>query len=112
MLLNNDQIKKIIYKTPKKLKNKHTNQEINEYNFEQWEMLSLIQTYIKEIKGIDVRAIQAPKGEYCPSFIQFIVSKSNNPMLGMNKGNDFTCMDYCFYISFNYFINKFKENEV
>lgn len=110
MLLDEEKIKKIIFKTPKKVRHKQNNQEINEYIYEQWEMLSLIQTYIKEIKRIDVEAIQAPKALHCPSFIQFIMSKSNNIMLAMNRGTDFECMNYCFYISFNYFYNKYNEN--
>lgn len=111
MLLSKEEIVKIINKEPKKFKNKLTNQIINEYLYDNWEMLAMVQTMIKDIKGIDVGEIQSPRGEMCPSFIQLAISKGVHPMNVMQKASDFHALEFAFEQSMKYFRNKFNNNE-
>ena len=111
MLLSEQEIRKILDKDPKKLKNKANGEIINEYTYELHEQLSLIQTYIKEKKRVDIGTINPPKGEVCMSFMQMALGKGIHPMVAMNKSSDIEAANFAFDRAMFYYRNKFKKNE-
>jgi len=111
MLLNETQIREILNKTPKVLENKAIKERINQYTYTGDEMLSLIQTFIKEKTNKDPGEIQTPNGSLCPSFINLAISKQINPMLVMHKGSDIDAMNCAFNVAQNYYYFKYNEEK-
>lgn len=111
MILNEIQIKEILARNPKVLENKSTKQRINEYTYTGEEMLSLIQTFIKEKTGKDTREIQTPNGSLCPSFINLALTKQINPMLVMSKGSDIDAINCAFSVAQNYYYFKYATEK-
>jgi len=111
MILNETQIREILAKNPVVLENKATKERINQYSYTGDEMLSLIQTFIKEKTNKDPGKLQTPNGSLCPSFINLAVSKQINPMLVMSKGSDIDAMNCAFNCAFNFYWNKLNTNE-
>lgn len=109
MILTEKVIKDIINKEPRKLRNKATGEEINEYTYSDIEMLELIQTFIYGKKGKDVGNIDKPKGLLCPSFANLCISKGINPMLVMSRSHDYEAMQVAFDVAFVYYKNKYNE---
>lgn len=108
MLLNEIQIKEILNRSPVVLKNNATGQQINQYIYTGEEQLSLIQTFIKDKKGIDIGEIQTPRGELCPSFIELAIKRGIDPMIAMQKASDIDGFNFCFNCAFNYYYYKFN----
>jgi len=110
MILSEEQIKNILAKQPKKLRNKLTGEEINEYFYTDIEMLNVIQTFIYDKKGVDIGTIDRPRGMLCPSFVDLCIKRGVNPILAMSKSSDIDAMDFAFNQAFLHFKNKYDEN--
>lgn len=110
MILTEQQIKDVLNKTPKLMKSKFGGSIINQFEYNQKEQLDLIQTYIKEKKGIDVGEINLTQGT-CHSFINFMVSNKLDIMTAMQRSDSLNALDYAFWYVTKYYVNKFRENE-
>lgn len=110
MILQEQDIKNILNKIPKVMKSNLGNFTINQYEYTQKEQLDLIQTYIKEKKGIDVGEINLTQGT-CHSFINFMVSNKLDIMTAMQRSDSLNALDYAFWYVTKYYVNKFRENE-
>lgn len=111
MILTEKDIKSILDKKPRPLKNKLTNEIVNEYSYTEKENLDLIQTYIYSLKGVDVGQIESPKGELCPSFIKIMAQNGISGISAMQNASDFNAMSLAFDISLSYFNKKFKNEK-
>jgi hypothetical protein len=112
MILTENQIKEILSKSPKFMKNKFDNTFINQIEFQEKELFNLIQTYIYEKKNIDIGEIKNVKGEMCPSFIDFQINVlKRNHITALQNSNDYNALDYASNYVINYYNNKYKENE-
>lgn len=112
MILDTQQIKEIIFKSPRKLRNKLNGEEINEYSYSYKEQLNLVQTFIKQVKGVDVGEISPPKGTINGAFVDMCVRRGINPMLAVQRGSDLDSLEFAFNVCLNYYINKYKENGI
>lgn len=110
MILKEQEIKDIINKQPKKLKNSLTNQIINSYEYSLEEQLGLIQTYIYTVKGVDIGSINPPQGNICPSFLDLAISKGIHPMQAMQKVSDMHAAEFAMNIALKFFKDKYNEN--
>mgnify|MGYP000084150145 CR=1 FL=1 len=108
MILTEQEIKAILEKSPKLMKSKFGDSTINQFEYNQKELLDLIQTYIKERKNIDVGEIKLQQG-MCPSFVNLMIQKGVNPLEAMQKADIFNAFDYASWVAMNYYFNKFKE---
>ena len=108
MILTEQEIKNILNKTPKLMKSKLGNFTINQFEYDQKELLDLIQTYIKEKKSIDVGEIKVT-GHTCASFIQFLIVNGLDMFKATTMASDLEAMNYASYICIKYYNNKFKE---
>ena len=109
MILSEEKIKEILNRSPVVLENKFTKQRINQYTYTGEEMLSLIQTFIKEKTNRDPGEIQVPRGELCPSFIDLAIKKGINPMIAMQKASDIYAMQCAFNVAFSYYWNQISQ---
>jgi len=110
MILTEQQIKDVLNKTPKLIKSKFGGSTINQFEYNQKELLDLIQTYIKERKNVDVGDLKLGQG-MCPSFISLIIQKTGDHLLAMQKGDELNAFDYASWCAMSYYINKFRKNE-
>ena len=110
MILTKQEIKAILGKSPKLMKSKFGDSTINQFEYNQKELLDLIQTYIKERKNIDVGEIKLQQG-MCPSFVNLMIQKGINPLEAMQKGDELNAFDYASWCAMSYYINKFRKNE-
>lgn len=108
MILTEQEIKNLLNKTPKLMKSKLWGFTINQFEYNQKELLDLIQTYIKDRKNIDIGEIKL-QGGICPSFINLLIEKGINPLEAMGKGDELHAFDYASWCAMNYYIDKFKE---
>jgi len=111
MILSEEKIKEILNRSPVVLKNNATGQQINQYIYTGEEQLSLIQTFIKDKKGIDIGEIQTPRGELCPSFMHLAIRRGIDPMIAMQKASDIDAMQCAFNVAFNYYWNKINAEK-
>ena len=111
MILSEEKIKEILNRSPVVLKNNATGQRINQYIYTGEEMLSLIQTFIKDKKGVDVGEIQTQRGEPCPSFIHLAIRRGIDPMIAMQKASDIDGVQCAFNVAFNYYWNKINAEK-
>ena len=109
MILTKQEIKAILGKSPKLMKSKFGDSTINQFEYNQKELLDLIQTYIKERKNVDVGDLKLVPG-MCPSFISLIIQKTGDHLLAMQKGDELNAFDYASWCAMNYYIEKFREN--
>lgn len=107
MILQEQEIKAILNKSPKVMKS-NLGVIINQYEYNQKELLDLIQTYIKEKKGVDVKEIKLMQG-MCPSFVNLMTSRGVHPLEAMQKSDAFNAFDYASWVAMNYYFNKYKE---
>jgi hypothetical protein len=110
MILKEQEIKDIINKQPKKLRNSLTNQVINSYEYSLEEQLNLIQTYIYTVKGVDIGDIKPPQGNICPSFLDLAISKGIHPMQAFKKADDLHAAEFAMNIALKFFKDKYNEN--
>lgn len=110
-MLSEQEIKNILSKEPKKLRNSITNEIINSYNYTLQEQLGLIRRYIFDKKGVDVGDIIPPSGELCPSFVNLAVSKGINPMVVMSKPTDIDAANFAFDVALRYYYLKYFHND-
>ena len=111
MILSEEKIKEILNRSPVVLKNNATGQQINQYIYTGEEQLSLIQTFIKDKKGIDIGEIQTLRGELCPSFIDLAIRRGIDPMIAMQKASDIDGVQCAFNVAFNYYWNKINAEK-
>lgn len=95
MLLEESKIKEILERKP--------------FNIDWKEQNSIIQTYIKEKRGMDCGEIQAPTTQPCPSFMNLMFNKRVNPAIILQKGDEILANEFCFYIAANFYISRWNE---
>jgi hypothetical protein len=111
MILNELEIKNIINKEPKKLKNSLSGDIVNSYEYTLEEQLNLIQTYIKERKGVDTGNISPPRGEMCVTFMQLAINHGIHPMSAMEKSSDLHAASFLMDCALRFYNNKYAEKK-